>query len=434
MTGRSHRWLPLKTAMSGRALAAACSQLLARTVIPSTAIARRIAFVVLVDAIGTGMFLTGATLYLTRIVRLSVGQVGLGITIGALAGLLATIPLGILADRIGAGRLYVILQLWRGAWFIAYAFIGSFGVFVLVACCVQVADAAVPAIGTVVVAGAANDAERVETLAKVRAARNVGFGLGALLASLSITIGTRPAFLAIVLVNSASYFIAAALLVSAGVWSAGGKARRRAPVTLRTRPRYLLATVINAVLTVHMTILTIGLPLWIADDTTAPPGIIGLLVTLNTAMAALFQARFSCGTESISDALRTWARCGIALAAFGVVMAAIHVTHQPWLAICGAFTAVVLLTCAELWQATGAWKISYDLADPERRSQELSTFQLGVNMQSVAGPVVILDGVLHNSLGWPLLGAAALAAGLLARPLLRPPAETDTDTAEPTIA
>jgi hypothetical protein len=81
--------------------------------------------------------------------------------------------------------------------------------------------------------------------------------------------------------------------------------------------------------------------------------------------------------------------------------------------------AAALLTCAELWQAAGAWKISYDLAEPERRNQFLATFQTGVAVQSFIGPFLIIDGVLHSSLGWLGLGAVVLAFGFLGGFLLR---------------
>jgi len=393
---------------------------LTSAVIPHSSFARKLAFVTLVDALGTGMYLTASALYLTRIVHLSIGQVGIGLTVGALVGVLGTVPLGILADRIGAGRLYIFIQLWRGACFIGYAFIGSFGAFVLVACCSGLADAAMPAVGTAVVAGAANDEERVDTLAKVRATRNAGYGIGALLAAVAITIGTRPAFLVIVATNAASYFVAAAMLMTMGAWSSSQAASRRASLDLRTHPKYLLAGGVNAVLAIHMTILTVGLPLWVADYTVAPAGVVGLLVALNTAMSVLLQARFARRASTLSGALGCWTRCGLAFGAFGAVMIGIHLTRLVWLAVCGAFAAVILLTCGELWQSAGSWKISYDLADPDRRAQDLATFQLGVAIQSVVGPFLIADAVLRGDYGWPALGAAVLLVGVLARPMIRP--------------
>jgi hypothetical protein len=94
--------------------------------------------------------------------------------------------------------------------------------------------------------------------------------------------------------------------------------------------------------------------------------------------------------------------------------------HEVWLAVCGAFAAAILLTCGELWQAAGAWKISYDLAEPQRRGQELATFQLGVAIQAVAGPLLIAGAVLRGSYGWLILGGVVLVVSLIASPALLP--------------
>jgi MFS family permease len=54
---------------------------------------------VLVTMFGFGLVMTATPLYATRIVGLSARQVGLGMTIAGLIGLLAAVPVGDLTDR-----------------------------------------------------------------------------------------------------------------------------------------------------------------------------------------------------------------------------------------------------------------------------------------------------------------------------------------------
>ena len=63
---------------------------------------RRIAGGTLVSAIGNGAWFTSWALFLTRSVGLSPAQVGIGMTLAAALGVLATPALGWLGDRAGA--------------------------------------------------------------------------------------------------------------------------------------------------------------------------------------------------------------------------------------------------------------------------------------------------------------------------------------------
>ena len=47
-----------------------------------------------VDAIGTGMFMPVSALFFVRAADLSIGQVGVGLSLAGFAGLLATLPSG----------------------------------------------------------------------------------------------------------------------------------------------------------------------------------------------------------------------------------------------------------------------------------------------------------------------------------------------------
>jgi len=74
---------------------------LAAALVPPPGAARVLAAAFL-GSVGTGVQLTACVLFFTRVAGLSAGQVGLGLTGAAVAGLLAGVPLGSLADRLGA--------------------------------------------------------------------------------------------------------------------------------------------------------------------------------------------------------------------------------------------------------------------------------------------------------------------------------------------
>jgi MFS family permease len=321
-----------------------------RALIPPTTAGRWLALIALIDSLGTGLFLTDASLYFTRFLGLQPEHVGVGLSLAGIFGLLGTLPIGMLADRFGAVRVCVVLQTWRGLGYLAYSLVSSFPAFLAVAACIGLADGAIPAINQAIIGAAVSGEERVDTLAKIRALRNVGFGSGAGLATLAIALGIKKAFLMLVLGNAISFFVAAIMLTRTGL---AGAATSRTIPSRETRfafdARYVAVALLNGVLSVHLSLLTIGLPLWIAGYTKVPVLMIGVLVTINTIMTVALQARFAAPATKISGALACTLRAGLALAACGLIAIFMAQVSIAWLGALLAVLAVVTMTCGELW-------------------------------------------------------------------------------------
>ena len=403
--------------------------------VPETRTGRLLAVLAGVDSCGTGMYLTGAALYFTRVVGLSAGQVGIGLTMAGLCGLTGAVPIGALADRLGSGRVFVVLQVLRGIGFAAYPFVTSFAGYLLVTCALGLLETVTFPLTTAMVGAAVAPETRMGTMAKLRAMRNVGFGLGALAATAAIHSGSRAAFASLILGNALSFFVSAAGLLRIGIARLAPAVRSRhdpAGPVVRTNDvahrgrreakaasaRYLVAAALNGILTIHMTLLVVGLPLWISQRTRAPVSVAGACVVLNTILAVLLQARLARPATALEGAVRSMRRSGAALACFCALVLGASALGSPVLAGIAALASAVPLTFGELWQAAGEWKISFDLAEPAYRSRYLSTFQLGSGLQQVAGPLVVTSLILPHSRGWLVLGAALLMAGLAFGPLI----------------
>jgi Major Facilitator Superfamily len=386
---------------------------------PDSQVGRRLALAALVDSLGTGTFLTGSTIYLTRIVGLSAAQVGVGLSIAGLAGLLTSVPIGMLGDRLGPGRVYVAVQLWRALAYGLYGLVAGPVGFVLTAVAVEAADAATPALSQAVTGLAVPAPERVATLAKVRAVRNLGFGLGAAIATGVLALGSRPAFLAMIGANAIAVLLGALLLrYGTGIHRLRGPAATRRWRLARDR-WYAAAAVLNGVLSVHLTLLFVGLPLWIAGHTSVPVALVGVLVGINTVLAVALQARFARPAERLAGAVDCMVLAGLAFAGFGVVAWLLGQVRPAAPAVALAVVAVVLLTGGELWQSAGGWAISYQLAPPGRQASYLATFQLGGAAQVLAGPVVLVGLVFPHWYGWFAFAVVGAAAGLLVGPVVR---------------
>src|SRR5947209_2011948 len=79
--------------------------------LPASRTLRFLLVVAFTDAAGRGAFLAGSVLFYTQVLKLSTGQVGVGLSLAGLCGLVCSVPIGRLADRIGDRWTLVGLQL-----------------------------------------------------------------------------------------------------------------------------------------------------------------------------------------------------------------------------------------------------------------------------------------------------------------------------------
>lgn len=396
--------------------------------LPTTWAGRAFLVVATVDAGGRGLFLAGSVVFYTRIIGLSSAQVGLGLSLAGLCGFCCTVPIGRLADRLGSGRTLIMLQVMRGMLFLVYPFVSSFWSFLLVACLIGSAEAAVFPVMQSVGGSLARGNSFVTLMALMTTLRNVAYGLSAATATVVIALHSRDAFRILVVVVGLIFLATAALLLSATRAAelvnpavADVREKEAAGVQAPHRGWFASLTVLNGILFLHAVILSVGLPLWILDRTSAPPAMVGAVTLVNTVGAVLLQVRLSRGAETLHGAAVKQRLAGVALAGC-CVLTLLSAHAGPVSASIVLVLAVCLLTLAELWQSAGAWGVSFALAPAERRSYYLSIYGLGSVGTGVVGPLLLALVVAdHTGLGWlvlvTVLSASAVAVPSIARRL-----------------
>ncbi|WP_213454538.1 MFS transporter [Rhizomonospora bruguierae] len=388
--------------------------------LPEPGPTRVLSLATLVNTVGRGVYLAANALFLTRSVGLSVNEVGLALTLAALVGVILSTPAGHLADRYGANRLQLLALVWSALATVALLAVRTFPAALLVAALAAVGDATVRAARGAVIAAAVPAGQRVRTRAYLRATTNVGISLGAVLAGVGLTLDTRPAYVAMILVDAASFLAAAAILTRLPALPPAPTApgQRRGLIVLRDRP-FLTFAVLDGLFMIHHSLLTIGLPLWIAEQTRAPRWMVSVLLLLNTVMVVLFQVRASRGTESLAGAARAARRAGLVIALacglFGLSAGVPAAVAVPLLLI-GALVHVV----GELWQSAAGWGISFGLAPAHAQGQYQGAYGMGAQLGGMVAPVVVTSLALGWGLpGWLVLGAAFLLIGALVPAVVR---------------
>ncbi|MFJ9351150.1 MFS transporter [Streptomyces sp. NPDC101237] len=382
--------------------------------VPGGPVGLRLAVMAMIDAVGTGAFLAVSVPFITRSVHLSEGDLGSGLSLSATIALGTAIPIGVLADRIGPKKVLVGVSLWRCACFVVYPFVQNLWQFLTVVCLLGLVDKAAAPMEQALVGQATAAEDRVRVVATLRSLRNVGFTVGALLGGVGLLIDTRLGYTAILLLNAASFAVLASLASRLPVLSAPAKSlRRRFSVRVLRDGSFLSFTGINAVLTMHMTLLSIGVPLWIVGHTDVSSALISPLVAVNTVLAVVLQVWASRGTDTIAGAARALVWAGVSLAVCCLLLVA--APKLPVLLAVGVLLlAMVALTGGELFQSAGGWGGSYLLAVPGQEGVYLSVFWLGVAVQQIAAPVLVSLVVTTGTTGWVVLAALFAVCGLAA--------------------
>lgn len=342
----------------------------------------------LIDSIGTGLYLAGSAIYFTQIVGLSTAQVGVGLSVAGLLGFVCQPPLGWLADRFGPRRLLTVMNVVRTVGFVAYVFVDGFPTFLLVAALLGIPEQAVSPVHQALVERVVGAKNRLAFVARTRAIYNVGFTVGALLATFALSIGTRRAFDSMFVANAMTCLFAAMLLPRIKMIAAaadGRSARRRLSLTAIRDLRYLAVAGTNGILALHMSMLSIAVPLWTTTHTEAPPSLVGPLLVVNTVLAITLQVRATRGTDTAAGGARALRRAAGALALTCLFLIVAAQLSTFWAAAV-LVAAMMTLTAGELFQSAGGWALSYHLAPQQSRAEYLATFNLGASAQFVARP------------------------------------------------
>ncbi|MCL3996064.1 MFS transporter [Streptomyces lavenduligriseus] len=381
---------------------------------------RRLLTTVAIDATGGGLFLAGATLFYSRVAGLSAGQIGVGLSVLGIVALAATLPNGLLVDRIGPRHALIVLHVWRGVWCCALAFVHSFWQFLAVLVLLGLAEhAGMPALQAYV-GSAFGDTERVGVMARVQVLKNTGFLVGALLAAVAVGSGTDAGYRMLLLGDGLSFFVAAVLMTT--VRNVGGRRRRgerHSPLAPLKNLKFLVLTCCNGVLQLNLSVLVIGMPLWVTRATEAPEAVAPLLIAVNTVIAISLQVPLSRGAETVPGAGRHMLRAGLSFALMCGTLIVASWTPSA-LAATLMVASVVLHTLGEIWHSSGGWGLQFALSPEAERGNYAAAYSLGPTAEGMVGPSLIAGGVVAaGSAGWTALALLFLAAGLGAHAVAR---------------
>jgi hypothetical protein len=377
---------------------------------------RRIAAGTLLSAVGNGAWYTSWALFLTRSVGLTPAQVGVGMTVAGGVGLLSATPLGRLADRVGAREVYVVLLAVQGAAALGYLAVGGAAAFVLVACVAEAARASGGARNALVLGLCERDDDRLAALGALRSISHFGWAAGAVAGAVIIGVDSRPAYVALLVLNAASYFAYALLVLT--VPRVAVAPERRGLRVVRDGP-YLTLAGLMGVLALCWAMMSSGLPLWVALHTDAPRSISAVIVVLNSLAIALLQVRVSRAMVAPAVAARGALVSGALLAGSCVLFALTAGGAGPGvIALLAAAGAVH--TAGELVFVAASWGLSVPLMPPDAPGEYQGVFATGEATALMIAPALMTTLVAGwGQPGWLVLAAVFAVPALAVIPTTR---------------
>ena len=385
--------------------------------IPADPNLRILATATLVNTFGNGALMTTFALYFTRVVGLRPAQVALALSAGAFAGLVVQVPAGHLADlrgprgvlqafTFGASIAILGLLLARSVWALV-AVMALFSLF----------DRGARAVLSGYVARIAEGGQGVQFKAYLRAMTNVGISFGALLGGLALWVDQGWAYLGV-------FALDAATCAATAIWL--GRLPQIAPAPPRRsgEPRmavlhdlpFVVITLLSGVSAMHFLVIELALPLWIAQETSAPRYLVAVTLMINTVCVALLQVRLTRNIDLVGPSSRAMARSGYWIAG-GFALIAFASGQPTWLAIVMLCAGALVHVVGEMIGSGGQWGVQMGLAPRERQGQYQGFAGVGFSLSHMVAPtLVILLCIEWGRPGWFVMGGVIALASLLMVP------------------
>lgn len=390
---------------------------LIRYATPPSSLAGRLSLQSLLFASGEGTFLAGSAVFFYAVVGLSLAEVGIGLTVAAVASFCVAVPMGKLVDHYGPKRMWSLSAVIQGALFLAWPFIDSFPQYVALAVVMEVSGTLGGAAHGAYVIDVLPPSERVESRAYMYSALNVGFSIGAFLGAGAIAFGTDVLRWAPVLTTALYLANSAAIL---RLPDATHDVRSEAP---RVKPEgvpairngsWIAVTFFTGVMWTNQVLLHTVIPLWLVTETDAPRVLVAVLFATNTLMCIVLPRLASRGISDVTTALRA---VRISTLFFVLTCVVTLLTHETvgWVTIAMFFLGHVVLTFAELFLSASGWTFEAELMDPRRRGDYQGVAELGNTLGRFWAPAVYGFLAMHwGAYGWLTIASIVVvaAAGL----------------------
>ncbi|WP_329057965.1 MFS transporter [Amycolatopsis sp. NBC_01480] len=378
-----------------------------------------------VDGVGSGLFLPFAVLYFLHTTTIPLASVGAALTAGNLLAVPTPLLAGPLIDRFGPRALTIAGNLLSAVAFAGYLVVGSSWQLAVTALVAGVGRITSSTALVCLIRVLAAPGERPQWFAVQSVARNAGYGLGGIAGAVAVSADGPWAYPLLAAVNAASYLIVAGVLAWRRFDTSAGEQAQPDPdpagkpagyLEVLGDRRLLVVVGVNVLLVVCMSVLSVLVTVYLVDVLGRPAWVGGALFTLNTVIVVLGQTAVTRRVDGfrkpriVQGAAAAWA---VAFLCLWLLNAA-----PGWVVLPGATLAVCACTLAEMLYAPTINALAVDAAPRTGSGRYLAVYQLSWGLSTAIAPGLLI-WLLAQGGQWPwpvllvLCALAAAAIGLL---------------------
>lgn len=374
-----------------------------------------------IDAVGTGAFVSAAAIFFATQNGVSPITVGIGLTVSAIAGALASVPVAHLADRLGPLRVFTISYALRAIGMLGWLLVGGDAAFLVYSAVFGAVDRSAASLTRSIIASPLPKDEAVRLFGKMALPANLGYGLGAALSGLVMFLDWP---LAVVLVVNAASFVAVIFVYRSALHSEDVSDARVRPSALTSwsslktafgSPRRLNITWENFVFSFHRTLLNVYLPLLVVTHWEEFSWIVPAAFIVNAVVVALTQEKVNVWATKGAHHAIAWASSGIILGVSILLLATTVPTSTNEVGVMALVVLILLQILAEILHSAALAVYMVKLSRHDALTTDMSAMNLGGQLQNVVGPSVF--GAIVSPSAWILgivVGSGIIITGLRA--------------------
>jgi MFS family permease len=383
---------------------------------------KRLLAALVIDSLGSGLFIPFSLLFFLATTPLSLTTIGLALSVAALVRIPATFAAGGFSDRIGARGAVVLSQLVQAAGFVSYLLVDSIWPLIVAALLVQIGNSIFWVAYQALVSDVAGDGGRERWFALATAVRTAGWAVGGVVAGVVVAVGGRSGYVFVAAANAASFAVSAALM-----WRPlDGPDRERTEralgredartgwsSVLRDRP-FLGFVGANVGLTLLSLAFAVGLPVFLVRTVGLPTWTPGAVLAINAVLGTL-------GTPLIVRWITGHGRRGVLVGSQAIIAAgfgaALTIAFVPTpVGLMLAVVAVVLVTGCEVMQGSVVPAVVTEASPPRALGRYMSAYQLTFAICDIITPSLVTLTLRYGAAAFwlPLAAIALLDMPLLA--------------------
>ena len=370
--------------------------------------------VLIIDALGAGMYLPLSLLYFQVTTGFSLPTIGLILTIATICTLPLTLLTGSVVDRFGARRMTAISQLIEAIGLLGYLFVHAVPMLFLVGLLVTGGTRIFYAASAVLVVEIASPHQQDRWYGFSGVIRNVGLGTGGFLAGLFLARNNPDLYRLLIGVSALCYLVAGSLLLRLPepryrLVEQGARAKSRAILKDRAFLGFLICTIAFPLCGL---IMGTALPVYLPQAVHAPAWILGPALLLSSLLVIGCQTlvvRFLepyRRTRILGVAALVWC---LSCSLFVLALIIPRFLLVPYLLL-----VVALHTLASLLYTPTASALVADLGLVAQRGRYLATYEFSWGVANAVIPIFFTAlYAITPALPWMVLAGMVAASGLI---------------------